>query len=189
VDARLSEAADAGATTFVETQHYASTWLVVVLAALALIGVGLAVGAVTTGASDGEADLIAGLVAGVVLCVCLPLALAASRLVTEVTARGVRARMAPFQSRGRRYTWSEVEGFGAVTYRPLREFGGWGIRGTRRHGAYNARGDRGVRLELTDGSTFLIGSQEPERLEAAIAAATGRPPRLTGLVPADKELQ
>ena len=98
-------------------------------------------------------------------------------------------RLAPFQRRGRRYAWNEVAGFGAVRYRPLREFGGWGIRGTRRHGAYNARGDAGVRLELADGSTFLIGSQEPERLEAAIAAATGRPPRLAGLVPADKELQ
>ena len=46
-----------------------------------------------------------------------------------------------------------------------------------------------MRLELADGATFLVGSQEPERLEATIAAATGRPPRLAGLVPADKECE
>lgn len=185
----VHEAGPRDARLFVEAQHYAAPWLVVGLGVMALVGVAMAVAALTADPAATDADRVAGILIGAALAVGLPVALASARLVTEVSPEGVGVRLAPFQRRGRRYTWNEVAGFGAVRYRPLREFGGWGIRGTRRHGAYNARGDAGVRLELADGSTFLIGSQEPERLEATIAAATGRPPRLAGLVPADKELQ
>ena len=38
----------------------------------------------------------------------------------------------------------------------------------RAAGEEMARGNRGVRLELTDGSKLLIGSQKPELLAAAI---------------------
>jgi hypothetical protein len=56
----------------------------------------------------------------------------------------------------------------------LRDYGGWGVRGTRRHGAYNARGDCGVFLETDDGATFVVGSQEPLALERAVVTASGR---------------
>jgi hypothetical protein len=35
----------------------------------------------------------------------------------------------------------------------------------------SARGDRGVRLLLTDGTRLLIGSQQPEELAAALTRA------------------
>jgi len=55
------------------------------------------------------------------------------------------------------------------TYRPIREYGGWGIRiGWSGGRAYNAYGNRGVQLELTDGRKILIGSQRPEDLAAAL---------------------
>jgi hypothetical protein len=58
------------------------------------------------------------------------------------------------------------------TYRPLLEYGGWGIRWGRGGMAYNARGNRGVQLVLENGSRVLIGSQEPERLLEAIRPRT-----------------
>ena len=56
-----------------------------------------------------------------------------------------------------------------VTYRPIADYGFWGIR-TGRDGerALIARGNRGVRLELADGTRLLIGSQRPEALAAAM---------------------
>lgn len=59
----------------------------------------------------------------------------------------------------------------AVQYRPIREYGGYGIRGTSRRRALNTRGDRGVLLTRGDGSTLLIGSQQPRELLAALAQA------------------
>lgn len=55
-----------------------------------------------------------------------------------------------------------------VTYRPLAEFGGWGIRfGRDGTNAYTARGNRGVRIEKAH-RRYLIGSQRPEELAEAI---------------------
>ena len=57
------------------------------------------------------------------------------------------------------------------TYRPLGEYGGWGIRYGLGGMAYNVRGDRGVQLVLRDGRRVLIGSQRADELAKAIAEA------------------
>jgi hypothetical protein len=59
----------------------------------------------------------------------------------------------------------------AVEYAPVREYGGWGIRGTGRRRALNARGNQGVLLTRSDGTTLLVGSQRPRQLLEALARA------------------
>ena len=57
----------------------------------------------------------------------------------------------------------------AREYRPIRDYGGWGIKGwSRRRIAYNLWGHKGVELMLQDGRSVLIGSQRATELEAAI---------------------
>jgi hypothetical protein len=68
----------------------------------------------------------------------------------------------------RRVPFAEIVSATSVRYRPIIEFGGWGIRGTRRRRAWTARGDQAVDLELTGGRTLLIGSDRPRRLEDRI---------------------
>jgi hypothetical protein len=58
-------------------------------------------------------------------------------------------------------------------YDPLREFGGWGIRGKDGNRAFTFRGKEGVQLELRSGKKVLIGSQQAEGLAASIRALTG----------------
>jgi hypothetical protein len=64
-----------------------------------------------------------------------------------------------------------------VTYRPLLDCQGWGVRtGLDGERVLNARGNRGVRLFMGDGTRLLIGSQRPEDLarvleQARLAAA------------------
>ena len=64
----------------------------------------------------------------------------------------------------------EIASAEAVTYAPLADYGGWGIRGRGRSIALNARGNRGVRLTLLDGRRVLVGSQQPEELANALTA-------------------
>ncbi len=45
---------------------------------------------------------------------------------------------------------------------------GWGIRKTRTGMLYSADGERALRLNLHDGRTLRLGSDEPERLAAFI---------------------
>lgn len=64
--------------------------------------------------------------------------------------------------------FEDIASVQAVTYNPLLEYGGWGIRGFGKKIAYNAQGNRGVLVTLKSGGTVLLGSQQPEDLEAAI---------------------
>tara|TARA_B100001750_G_scaffold203907_1_gene179983 strand:+ start:4611 stop:4832 length:222 start_codon:yes stop_codon:yes gene_type:complete len=55
-----------------------------------------------------------------------------------------------------------------VTYRPIRDYGGWGIRYGSKGKAYNVSGNQGVLLEFTKSKPILIGSQKPQDLSTAI---------------------
>ncbi len=56
------------------------------------------------------------------------------------------------------------------SFSPLRDFGGWGIRGNREMKAYFFSGHHGVKLQTRQGKQYLIGSDHPERLAAVIGA-------------------
>jgi hypothetical protein len=59
-----------------------------------------------------------------------------------------------------------------VNYRPIADYGFWGVRAGRDgERAFIARGNRGVRLELIDGTKILIGSQRPEALASVLDGA------------------
>ncbi|MGQ9559197.1 MAG: DUF6141 family protein [Candidatus Oleimicrobiaceae bacterium] len=97
-----------------------------------------------------------------------------ARLMTEVRPDGLYVRFVPFHGRYKRYAFSTIRRFEACTYRPLWEYGGWGIRCGRNGKAYNVSGNRGLQLEFTDGKRLLIGSQQPEALVRAVQEASGR---------------
>ena len=85
---------------------------------------------------------------------------------TRVGGDGVTVRFGLLYST--RIPFSDIAHAEAVTYRPILEYGGWGIRGFGRRRALNTRGDKGVLLTRTDGSTVLIGSQKPRELLSAL---------------------
>ena len=89
------------------------------------------------------------------------------RLIVTVKREGLYIRYVPFVNR--RISFGDIERCEARTYNPLREYGGWGIRGGKKRRAYSVRGNRGVVLRFRNGSSLLIGSQKADELAAAIA--------------------
>ncbi len=96
----------------------------------------------------------------------LPLFFVYLRLVTEVRADGVWLRYVPLTKR--MIPFAEIERCEAVDYKPLRQYGGWGVRGLGSNRAYNVSGSHGVRLHLRNGDVVVIGSQRPQELALAI---------------------
>jgi hypothetical protein len=94
-----------------------------------------------------------------------------ARLIAEVRSDGLYVRFVPFHRSFLFYSLESLRSWEAVTYHPMLEYGGWGIRYGTAGKAYNVRGDRGVRLEFRDGKKVLIGSQRPEELARALDAA------------------
>ena len=107
-----------------------------------------------------------GLMALVLLVV---LSIVTMRQVTRVEPGAVTVRFGFIYSTS--IPTSEIRLAEAVKYRPLRDYGGWGVRGLARRRLINTRGDLGVLLTRNDGSTLLIGSQKPRDLLRALAQA------------------
>ena len=93
-------------------------------------------------------------------------------LVVEVRDDALSIHFKPLKRR--LVDYADIVDVEAVRYRPIVEYGGWGIRRGRNGWAYNVSGNNGVRLDLRDGSDLLIGSQRFVELAAAIDKARGR---------------
>lgn len=94
------------------------------------------------------------------------------QLRVRVTDRGVEAAWGLSEVFRKQFAYEEIVGAEAVTYSPLREFGGWGIRiGPGKKRAWTTRGNRALVLHLTDDTRFYLSSEKPERLLISIQAA------------------
>ncbi len=149
------------AVVFREEQYF--DWRV--YAVIALLGVLTGLGLLRGRAWSLEFAL--GLVIGLALLMIVIVFLL--HMTTEVTPAGVHVWFGWAPTYRRIVSIGTVRSIEVVTYRPIADYGFWGIR-ARRDGdrALIARGNRGVRLELTDGTRLLIGSQRSEALAMAL---------------------
>lgn len=93
-----------------------------------------------------------------------------TQMRTVVTTTQLRVSIVPFPRKT--VALADVETCEPETYRPLLHYGGWGWKWSPSRGwAYTMRGNQGVRVRLRNGKTFLIGSQRPDDLAAAIRSA------------------
>jgi hypothetical protein len=91
-------------------------------------------------------------------------------LVTSVDEEGVHYGFRPFQRKLKNIKTEDILRFEVKKYNPLKEYGGWGIRfGSSKYGnAYNVSGNQGVLFELKNGKKFLLGTQKPSEIGAAL---------------------
>ena len=119
-------------------------------------------------------DLLLGLVIGTGLL--MSLAVFVLRMTTEVTPTDVRVWFGWVPVYRRVVPLEGIRRGEPATFRPIADYGFWGVRSGRDgERALIARGNRGVRLELADGSLIVIGSQRADDLALAIQSAL-RPP-------------
>lgn len=91
-------------------------------------------------------------------------------LDTKVNEHGVCIRFRPFHRRWVVFSFEDIRLVEAVTYNPLKDFGGWGIKYGKGVRAYNVGGNKGVSLTLTSGEKILLGSTDHEVLCSRIRA-------------------
>ena len=152
---------------FREVQRMASGWRTL-CAGLAL-GAWLAGGYMLWLGLSGAAPFEPLLIAIIILIggIIVPMVTIFAALKTEVRDDTLHVMWWPLKRRT--HTLDEIESAVAVTYRPLLEYGGWGIRWSPLSGwAYNISGNRGVRLRFKNGQRLLIGSKHPEALVSAL---------------------
>lgn len=91
------------------------------------------------------------------------------RLDTQINETGIHFRLFPFHIKMKHYHWNDISEIYVRKYNPIGEYGGWGIKGSKKFGkAYNVNGNMGLQIILKNGSKILLGTNKPVELEKVI---------------------
>ena len=90
------------------------------------------------------------------------------RLETMITREAIQVRFFPFHRKYKIYSWDMIRKAYTREYRPMTEYGGWGIRGFGGNRALNVSGKHGLQLDFTDGKKLLIGTQKAAEIELVL---------------------
>ncbi|AKD03314.1 DUF6141 domain-containing protein [Pontibacter korlensis] len=156
-----------------EKQRFRQFWLwVVVLAVASIFWTGF-VYQVLLGGSYGNRPVsdVQLAVLFVLVGLGLPYFFYRMSLTTEVQPGEVRVRFWPFHIKPVKIPLHLVRDYERVTYNPIVDYGGWGIKWGSEGKAFNMSGSEGVKLYFYNEKPLLIGTQQPEELMSAINEA------------------
>ena len=120
---------------------------------------------------DGSFPMKAPLTLGGVLLFPTLITLLFTRLDVEVQSDQLFIAFGPVHLIRKRILFADIDSVRGLTYRPLREFGGWGIRPRGSRTAWTIRGNQAVKVTLQSGKEVYVGSRFPQRLEERIRTA------------------
>jgi len=156
---------------FREVQRFTQPWLVIFIAIFAIVTTIGVWGKIFFGwpAWDTHLSNTALLIYWSIMPLLIML-LFVIRLETEITPNAIRVRLWPVHLSFRVFPIDEIKGVFVRTYKPIREYGGWGWRVslTGKGAAYNISGNRGIQLIFRNGRKLLIGTQKPQEAELAL---------------------
>ena len=146
---------------YVERQKFRQwwRWVLVLIGPISVLGIllrqtlagGMIEGIVTNSTITVFGVFMIGLV--------FPLMLFIMRLDTEVNQTELRIRFSPFHRKWVTFGFDRINKVEPLTYSPLKDFGGWGIRYGKKGKAYNVSGNKGILLTFYEGKSIVIGSQ------------------------------
>jgi hypothetical protein len=89
------------------------------------------------------------------------------QLKTTLDEEGVHYQFIPFHFKQKTILWQDIKSAEVRKYEPLKEYGGWGIKGySNKNKAYNVKGNLGLQVVLKNGNKILFGTQKDEELKA-----------------------
>jgi len=154
---------------FVEVQRFHQVWVIILVGFIAVLCWAFFIRLLLSPADESSAAIIVFVF--VIFGILFPVWFLIMRLETEVRDLFLSYRLYPLHIAWREVPAREIASVEAVTYSPILEYGGWGMRIGRRGRAYNVSGNRGVFICKKNGKCFLLGSQRPDELAAALEKA------------------
>ncbi|MDP4798243.1 MAG: hypothetical protein NWR50_05200 [Crocinitomicaceae bacterium] len=155
---------------FVEKQRFNQWWIWTILISVnAVMLFGLAQQMVfkkpfgENPASDG------GIIFGAFMCSLLLIVFVSFRLETKIYQGGIAVRFFPLQLKTRYFAFEDISSMEIREYKPIMEFGGWGIRGFGSNRALNIKGKIGLQLVFKNGQKLLIGTQKAPEIVKILA--------------------
>ena len=156
---------------FTEKQKFKQVWIWLLLLGIACVGIWGAVQQLIFKIPFGNKPAPDWVMILIVFATFLPIMLFwFLQLETEVDSTGIYYRFRPFHFKKRFIAWNEITEAHVREYKPLKEYGGWGIRGSVRNGkAFNVSGNKGLQVVLSNGKKILLGTQKDLELADCIS--------------------
>ena len=88
------------------------------------------------------------------------------KLITEIKGDSIHPKILPFTTQI--IPFSEIIKYEIRQYRPIIEYGGWGIRFNKSGKAYTVSGNIGIQIQMSTGKGILIGTQQPNEFLQAM---------------------
>ena len=85
------------------------------------------------------------------------------KLETRIDDKGIHYKYFPFV-KWRLIEKHQIRKVDVVSFSPLTDHGGWGIKGNRTTKAYTVIGDTGLTIDVGEKKKILIGTQKPKEL-------------------------
>ena len=91
-------------------------------------------------------------------------------MITVINKEGilVHVKLCPFYTKSKSYSWDDISRAYVRKYLPFWEYGGYGIRFSRKGIAYNMSGNIGMQLVLQNNKRVLIGTRKCQELLMAL---------------------
>jgi hypothetical protein len=106
----------------------------------------------------GKEDAIVALAVCTAIAALISWFLQKARLITQIRVDGIYMRYPPLVGKFKVYKWPAITRLYTRKYKPLIEYGGWGIRYGMKGWAYNVGGRTGLQLVLNSDTRVLIGT-------------------------------
>ncbi len=149
---------------FEEEQRFTQWWLwLILLAACTIPYIPIMMGL------DSKTDQWLGLLAMSILLFIIVGMLILIQLKTKLDEVGVHYQFIPFHFKQKTILWQDIKSAEVRKYEPLKEYGGWGIKGySNKNKAYNVKGNLGLQVVLKNGNKILFGTQKADELSAIL---------------------
>lgn len=154
---------------FIESQRFTKKWHFVLIGGILLLTISSNFDTLISAINTSDFGLLLKLVGSVFVGVFLFFFL---QLKTSINSIGIHYQFIPFHRKKRLIAWNEIETIAVITYRPLFDYGGWGIRMKSLDGsniALNVSGKIGIYMQLKNGNKLLIGTQKKQEVETIVA--------------------
>ncbi|MDF2157622.1 hypothetical protein [Algoriphagus sp. CAU 1675] len=91
------------------------------------------------------------------------------RLSNRIDEKGVHFRYVPFINKWKTIPKGTIRSIKVITYSPISDFGGWGIKGNSTTKAYSIMGDEGLLIDAGESKKIMIGTRKAMELKAFLA--------------------
>lgn len=154
---------------FIETQRFTQKIFKIVLSLMTILFLFAFIRQVIFNMPFGNHPMSnTGLSAAVIFLALFNILFYSMKLVTTIDQEAITIKFTPFHFFPKRFEWSQLSDVVVRQYDPMKEYGGWGLRGFGKKSLMTVSGNWLIEIVFLNDQRLLIGTCKPQEAEHAL---------------------